>query len=49
LRLLRLHIRAAWRPVDFGEGLSNVIEERMHDLGEVVQAAAEAQSVNLKR
>ena len=42
-------LRAAQRPVDFGEGLSYATEERVRDLGEVFQAVAEAQSVNLKR
>ena len=43
-----VHLRAAQRPVDF-EGLLNATKERVRDLGEVVQAVAEAQSVNLNK
>jgi len=48
VQIEEVHLRAVQRSVDFGEGLSNATEERVHDPGEV-QAVAEAQSVNLKR
>ena len=37
-----VHLGAARRPVDLGDGFSNAIEERVHDLGKIVQAMAEA-------